>query len=144
VNGALNVSSRVILSQTDVHLLTVDRVKYFRDRSARNRAREEKEILESEMAQTTLSFMVSYKAWSEIGKQETEKNLFARAAYAYKQAEIYARLAEDSKAIQAKAVKKEEIYQRWCVLLFIFRGGSTKRFIYTGSKAISSATKSLR
>jgi hypothetical protein len=103
----------------------VDRVKYFRDRSARNRAREEKEILESEMARTTLSFEVTYEAWSEIGKREMEKTAFARAAYAYKQAEIYARLAEDSKAIQAKAEKKEKIYQQWCVLLFIFQGGFT-------------------
>lgn len=96
----------------------MDRVKYFRDRSARSRAREEKEILESEMARMSRSFMVTYMAWSEIGKQEKEKNAFARAAYAYKQAEIYARLAEDSKAVQAKAEKKEDIYQRWCVWSF--------------------------
>ena len=94
----------------------MDRVKFFRDRSARNRAREEKDILESEMARTTRSFMVTYKAWFEIGKREKKKNAFARSAYAYKQAEMYARLAEDSKTIQAKAKQKEEIYQQWYVL----------------------------
>jgi len=91
----------------------VDRVKYFRDRSARNRAREEKEILESEMARTTRSFVVMQKAWNEIGARKHEDRAFAHSAYAYKQAELYARLASDSKVFEEKAEKKRQIYLQW-------------------------------
>ena len=93
----------------------MDRVKYFRDRSALHRAREEKEILECELVRTTRSFEVMKEAWSEHGKQEKEKGVFAPAAYAFKQSEIYARLAKDSKVILEKAEKKRLIYQQWCV-----------------------------
>ena len=84
----------------------MDRVKYFRDRSARDRAREEKEILESEMSWTTRSFSIMRDAWIEMGKREREKHTFARSAYAYKQAEMYARLANDSEALKNRADKK--------------------------------------
>jgi hypothetical protein len=40
-------------------------------------------------------------------------------AYAFKQAEIYARLAEDTKIFQEKAEKKRVIYQQWYIN-FIF------------------------
>jgi hypothetical protein len=97
----------------------VDRVKYFRDRSARNRAREEKEILESEMARTTRSFAVMQKAWNEIGIREHE-NSAASSAYAYKQAELYAHLSSNSKAFEDKAEKKRQIYQQWYDLVYYF------------------------
>lgn len=96
----------------------MDRVKYFRDRSARNRAREEKEILESEMARTTRSFVVMEKAWNEIGTRERENHAFARSAYAYKQAELYAHLASNSKAFEQKATKKGQIYEQWYDLIY--------------------------
>ena len=99
-----------------IHLIflssAVDRVKYFRDRSARNRAREEKEILESEMARTTRSFVFMQKAWNEIGTRDHESRAFAHSGYAYKQAELYARLASNSKAFEEKAKKKRQIYQQ--------------------------------
>lgn len=91
----------------------MERVKYFRDRSARNRAREEKDILESEMARTTRSFVVMQKAWSDIGGREHENRRFADSAYAYKQAALYERLANDSKAFEEKAEKKRQVYQQW-------------------------------
>ena len=96
----------------------VDRVKYFRDRSARNRAREEKEILENEMARTTRSFIVTQKAWNEIGTREHENRAFARSAYAYKQADLYARLASNSKALEEKAEKKNKNHQQWYDLTY--------------------------
>jgi hypothetical protein len=96
----------------------VDRVKYFRDRSARNRAQEEKEILESEMARTTRSFIVMQKAWDEIGMKKHENHAFAHSAYAYKQAELYARLASNSKEFEEKAEKKRQIYQQWYDLIY--------------------------
>lgn len=91
----------------------MDRVKYFRDRSACNRAREEKDILESEMARTTRSFVVWQKAWNEIGRREHESRGFARSAYAYKQAALYERLASDSEVFKEKAEKKRMAYQLW-------------------------------
>ena len=93
--------------------MTVDRVKYFRDRSALHRAREEKEILECEMVWTARSFAVMKEAWAKHGKQEKEKSAFAYGAYAFKQAEIYACLAEDTKIFQEKAEKKRLIYLQW-------------------------------
>ena len=96
----------------------VDRVKYFRDRSARNRAQEEKEILESEMARTTRSFVVMQEAWNEIGTREHENSAFARSAYAYKQAELYTRLSSNSRAFEEKADKKRQIYQHWYDLIY--------------------------
>lgn len=91
----------------------MDRVKYFRDQSACNRAQEEKEILESEMSRTTRSFSVMKDAWTEMGRRENEKHTFARSAYAYKQAEMYARLASDSKALEDKASHKRLAFQQW-------------------------------
>ena len=96
----------------------MDRVKYFRERSARNRAREEKEILESEMARTTRSFVVMQKAWNEIGIRDHENSAFAHSAYAYKQAELYARLASNSKAFEEKAKKKRQTFQQWYGLIY--------------------------
>jgi len=96
----------------------VDRVKYFRDRSARNRAREEKEILEIEMARTTRSFAVTKKAWNEIGTREHENRAFAHSAYAYKQAELYTRLSSSSKIFEEKAEKKRQTYQQWYDLIY--------------------------
>jgi hypothetical protein len=93
----------------------VERVKFFRDRSALHRAREEKEILECEMVRTARSFAVMREAWSEHGRQEKEKSAFASSAYSFKQAEIYARLAEDTEVIQERAEKKRMIYQQWYV-----------------------------
>jgi hypothetical protein len=108
----------IILYKSYILLSAVDRVKYFRDRSARNRAREEKEILESEMARTTRSFLVMQKAWNEIGTRECENHDFARSAYAYKQAELYDHLARNSKAFEEKATKKQQIYQQWYGLIY--------------------------
>ena len=93
----------------------MDRVKYFRDRSALHRAREEKEILECEIVRTTRSFEVMKEAWSEQGKQEKGRGTFAPAAYAFKQSEIYARLAEGSKIILEKAEQKRLMYRQWYV-----------------------------
>ena len=96
-----------------IPFLTVDRVKYFRDRSALHRAREEKEILECEMVRTKRSFVVMKESWSEHGKREKEKSAVASAAYASKQAEMYARLARDAQVVQEKAEKKRVVYQQW-------------------------------
>jgi len=93
----------------------VDRVKYFRDRSARNRAREEKEILECEIVRTIRSFDVMQKAWFEIGTWKRKEGALAHSSYAFKQAELYARLASDGKVLEEKAKTKGQNYQQWYV-----------------------------
>ena len=113
LSGVSNVSLTHFSYQPYNFSVAVERVKYFRDRSARNRAREEKDILESEMARTTRSFVVMQKAWSDIGGREHENRRFADSAYAYKQAALYERLANDSKAFEEKAEKKRQVYQQW-------------------------------
>ena len=111
----------------------MDRVKYFRDRSALHRAREEKEILECEMVRTTRSFAVMKELWSEHGKQEKAQNSFASAAYAFKQAEIYARLANDAKSVQEKAEQKQVIYQQWYVVTCSTISANPFVFVHAGS-----------
>jgi hypothetical protein len=64
------------------------------------------------MARTTRSFVVMQKAWNEIGTRDYESRAFAHSGYAYKQAELYARLASNSKAFEEKAKKKRQIYQQ--------------------------------
>lgn len=110
----------------------MDRVKYFRDQSALHRAREEKEILECEMVRTTRSFAVMKELWSEHGKREKAQNSFASAAYAFKQAEIYARLANDAKLVQEKAEQKQVIYQQWYVVICSAISANPFVFIHAG------------
>jgi len=102
-------------STANVFFWAVDRVKYFRDQSALHRAHEEKDILECEMVRTTRSFEVMREGWSEHGKREKAQSSFASAAYAFKQAAIYARLANNAKLVQEKAEQKGVVYQQWYV-----------------------------
>ncbi|KAF9529569.1 hypothetical protein CPB83DRAFT_764801, partial [Crepidotus variabilis] len=119
--------------------LELDRVKYFRDRSSRNRTREEKEILESEMLRTTRSFKKTCEAWAKIsirelgleckscinteGQLSSEKCLHpqARSAYASSQQAVYARLTSDSEEYQIRAESKSNDYKIWFAFFFILR-----------------------
>ncbi|KAF8326718.1 hypothetical protein F5887DRAFT_925190 [Amanita rubescens] len=49
--------------------IEMDRVKWFRDRAARDRAREEKEILECEFERAQRSFSEMAKAWKALAKK---------------------------------------------------------------------------
>ena len=120
-------------SPANVPFLTVDRVKYFRDRSALHRAREEKEILECEMVRTTRSFAAMKEAWSEHGEQEKAQSLFVSAAYAFKQAAMYARLANDAKLVLEKAEQKRVIYQRWYVVVYSAVSANLFIIVHAGS-----------
>lgn len=73
------------------------------------------------------------EAWSEHGRQEKEKRAFASSAYSFKQAEIYARLAEDTKVIQEKAEKKRAIYQQWYVDFIFAVSANPFIFFHAGS-----------
>ena len=70
------------------------------------------------MVRTIRSFAAMQEAWSEHGKQQKARRLFASAAYAFKQAEMYARLANDAKLVMEKAEQKQAIYQQWYVVTY--------------------------
>jgi hypothetical protein len=52
-------------------------------------------------------------SFTKHAKREKEKSAVASAAYASKQAEMYARLARDAQVVQEKAENKRVIYQQW-------------------------------
>ena len=93
-----------------VILFLVDRVKYFRDRSLRDRAREEREILQEEFKRTTRSYKTLQKAW--LNQAEKALNPGSRA-YAQKQAEMLRRLSESCTKQYARASEKAEDYDKW-------------------------------
>ena len=64
----------------------VDRVKWFRDRAACDRAREEKEILESEFDRVLHSFSRMAEAWKALAEQDAPPGY---RSYAYQQASLY-------------------------------------------------------
>jgi len=81
----------------------VDRVKWFRDRAARDRAREEKEILEAEFNRTIKSFTKMSNVWTALATKNVTTTSHSNAAYAHKQAALYHTLAEDCKETYDKA-----------------------------------------
>ena len=80
----------------------MDRVKWFRDRAARDRAREEKEILDAEFQRTIQSFTKMSDIWSTLAGKNASKH--SNAAYARKQATLYDALAKDCRKIHDKAI----------------------------------------
>jgi hypothetical protein len=69
---------------------TAYRVKWFRARAARDRAREEVEILETEFLRAHRLFLQMSKVWMELAKGEK-----SNTTYAYKQSTMYEKLAID-------------------------------------------------
>jgi len=112
-------------------------VKYFRDHSARDCAQEEKEILEAEIDQMYLSFQATADAWQFLAKQELKTACLtftvnhpsctncahpqARSAYAFKQSEMYKRLAFDSQASKKRADEKCKVFDDWYKSLLLSR-----------------------
>ncbi len=60
-------------------------------RAARDRCREEKEILEQELKRTFLSFTRYQEVWSTLA---VSQNVPGMAAYAFKTANVYQRLSK--------------------------------------------------
>jgi hypothetical protein len=67
-------------------------VKWFRERSTRNRLREEKEILEEELKRTVRSFSYLHRMWKTLADRSSAPG---EASYAHKQAAIFERLEAD-------------------------------------------------
>jgi hypothetical protein len=104
----------------------VDRVKYFRDRAARDRAKEEKEILEAEMDRIVTSFSYMKTAWHKIAEVYRKSaclcldldgkrcvHTWARSAYAFKQVEMYERFERDAEDKRKNAKLKEDSFNEW-------------------------------
>ncbi len=71
----------------------VDRVRWFRLRALRDRAREERETLEEEFSRTCLSFHALSSRWKSLA-EDTDPEKPGRRAYAEKQSTMYSELAE--------------------------------------------------
>ncbi|KAJ7261480.1 hypothetical protein C8J57DRAFT_1634447 [Mycena rebaudengoi] len=69
----------------------LDRVKWFRDRGHRDRAVEQKDIVEEEFSRTTASFTATATAWKAIEAASLPRS--GRAAYAHLKDEMYTKLA---------------------------------------------------
>ena len=78
-------------------IYTAYRVKWFRARAARDRAREEVEILETEFCRAHRSFLKMSRVWMELATGK-------RPGYAYKQSAMYNQLAVDC----------EEAFEKLC------------------------------
>lgn len=89
-----------------------DRVKWFRERSLRNRAREEREILEEEFRRVICSYDRLRSVWISQGEKQTEPG---SRAYAYKQAEMLECLSRECTETRIRALKKAEVYDKWYV-----------------------------
>jgi hypothetical protein len=89
-----------------------DRVKWFRERSLRNRARDEREILEEEFKCVIYSYNRLHSVWISQGNKQTE---LGSRAYAYKQAAMLERLSRNCTETQNRALKKAEVYDKWYV-----------------------------
>lgn len=91
-------------------------MKWFRDKSARDRANEEKEILEEEIGRCVRFFRCMENVWISMAKKSST-NTPGHASYAYKQAEMYDRLAKDSADVQVRMEEKKRLYDKWSVRL---------------------------
>ncbi|GLB34092.1 hypothetical protein LshimejAT787_0109760 [Lyophyllum shimeji] len=90
--------------EEDAWSLEMDRVKWFRDRAARDRSREEKEILEEEFRRSVTSFQRMSQVWTELAKDAKESRV-GYGAYGYRQAAMYGKLADDCNTIWQNAIK---------------------------------------
>ncbi|PPQ76396.1 LOW QUALITY PROTEIN: hypothetical protein CVT26_015366 [Gymnopilus dilepis] len=88
----------------------MDRVKYFRDRSLRNRAREEKDILEEEFKRTICSYQALQLAWTS---QAAKTSSLGSKAYAHRQAGIFERLGQECEKKYSDSWEKGQDYDRW-------------------------------
>ncbi|RDB30333.1 hypothetical protein Hypma_007055 [Hypsizygus marmoreus] len=82
--------------------LEMDRVKWFRDRAARDRSREEKEILEEEFRRSVMYFRQMSKVWTELASGTIPAGC---AAYSHRQAAMYDKLATNCQAVFTKVLQ---------------------------------------
>ena len=88
----------------------VDQVKWFRERSAQNRLREEKEILEEELKQSVQSFSYLRGMWNTLADHSGAPG---EASYAHKQAAMFEHLESDCDKLHIKGLEKCTMYEKW-------------------------------
>jgi hypothetical protein len=105
----------------------VDHVKYFGDRAARNRAKEEKELLEAEMDRIVSSFSHMKTTWHTMAQEVSKKpscsclnldgngciHTRARSAYVFKQVDMYQRFESDAEEKRNNIKVKGELFDQW-------------------------------
>jgi hypothetical protein len=92
--------------------LSVNRAKWFRDRASRDRAREEKEILEEEIRRQIKTFSTYASIWTRLA-DATLSDSTAKASYAFKQAAMYSRLFNEAGAMEKRVEEKKVEYEAW-------------------------------
>lgn len=102
-------------------MTAVDRVKWFRDRAARDRAREEKEILESEFNRSLCFFSRMADTWTELAKQDIPAGY---RSYAYRQASMYDALHSQCQHLYLKACAQRHTYENRQVSNDLIKQGS--------------------
>jgi hypothetical protein len=89
----------------------VNRAKWFRDRAARDRAREEKEIIEEEIRREIKTFSQYASIWTQLA--DGSDDCPGKAAYAFKQAAMYSRLQNEAEEMQRRVEAKKVQYETW-------------------------------
>lgn len=91
-----------------------ERVKWYRDRSARDRWMEEKEILEEEMKRTLKHFEFMKTTWTTMAEEcRLENDGQGKAAYAFKQVALYQRFEKDITRYEKAARVKGAKFSAW-------------------------------
>ena len=85
----------------------MDRVKWFRDRAARDQAQEEKEILECEFEHAQCSFSRMAEAWKTLAKQSAPQGY---CAYVCRQASMYDAFNIHCRDLSTKALALRPMY----------------------------------
>jgi hypothetical protein len=91
----------------------VDRVKWFRVRAIRDRAREEKEILEAEMQRVIISHTRYRDTWQSLALSQDHCAVPGKSAYAWKQSAMYARLLDEADRYSTRLGEKMSMYNQW-------------------------------
>ncbi|KAF6750008.1 hypothetical protein DFP72DRAFT_851984 [Ephemerocybe angulata] len=74
--------------------IEMDRVKWFRDKAVRDRAQEEKEILEEEMKRVVASFRKYVSIWNELAIEPRNSSIPGKSSYALRKVALYGRFAD--------------------------------------------------
>lgn len=98
-------------------MFTVDGVKWFQDRAGRNRAREEKEILEEEFRRAITSFEKMSASWKQLGERSSKRR--GASGYARKKVDMHAQLRDECEKSWDQAQRKKKEYETWFVSAYL-------------------------
>jgi hypothetical protein len=84
----------------------VDRVKWFRNRANRDRAVEQKEVVDCEFSRTITSFEKNSTAWKTVETKDKPRS--GKAAYAHLKSAMYTKLAVNCTTLHLSAPMASE------------------------------------